>query len=116
MSYEGSCHCGAVRFTVEGEIPAGAISCNCSHCRRKGFLLTFVPKADFSLNSGEDALTEYRFASHKIAHRFCATCGTQAFGMGTGPDGVETVAVNLRCVPECDLDSLVIKKHDGASY
>ena len=43
MAYEGSCHCGAVTYTVEGDIPDTAMSCNCSHCRRKGFLLTFVP-------------------------------------------------------------------------
>src|SRR3546814_8047518 len=41
MAYQGSCHCGAVSYTVEGDIPDTAMSCNCSHCRRKGFLLTF---------------------------------------------------------------------------
>ena len=51
MAYSGSCHCGAVAFTVEGDPPAGAMSCNCSHCRRKGFLLTFVPAAQFTLGT-----------------------------------------------------------------
>ena len=43
MSFEGSCHCGAVKFKVQAPIPSSAISCNCSHCRRKGFLLAFFP-------------------------------------------------------------------------
>ncbi len=45
MSYTGTCHCGAVSFTVNADAPTSAVSCNCSHCRRKGFLLTFVPAA-----------------------------------------------------------------------
>ncbi len=116
MAYDGSCHCGAVTFTVEGDAPGEAMSCNCSHCRRKGFLLTFVPAAQFTLTAGEDALTGYEFYKHKIRHRFCATCGTQAFAEGAMPDGSPVRAVNLRCVPSVDLDALTITKVDGASF
>ena len=116
MSYSGSCHCGKVTFSVEGDIPEAAISCNCSHCRRKGFLLTFVDVDAFTLDGGEANLEEYRFASHTIAHQFCKTCGVQAFGIGKGPDGAEKAAINLRCVPDADLEALHIQQHDGASY
>jgi len=116
MSYHGSCHCGAVTFTVEGDIPGEAISCNCSHCRRKGFLLTFVPAEQFTLNSGEDALTTYTFNTHKLQHRFCRSCGVQGFAEGQGKDGVETRAVTLRAVPDADLTNLKINEVDGASY
>lgn len=116
MSYSGSCHCGAVTFSVDGDVPEAANSCNCSHCRRKGFLLTFVPRATFRIESGADKLTEYRFNTHKIAHQFCATCGCQAFGVGVGPGGQEMAAINLRCVPDADLDALKIEKVDGASF
>ncbi len=54
MSYEGSCHCGAVAFRVDGDVPTEALSCNCSHCRRKGFLLSFVPVDTFSLVTGDE--------------------------------------------------------------
>ena len=40
-TYEGSCHCGKVRYTVETDL-ARVIECNCSICRRTGTLLTFV--------------------------------------------------------------------------
>ena len=55
-TYRGSCHCGAVTYSVEGDIPDTAMSCNCSHCRRKGFLLAFVPIDQFRLESGADQL------------------------------------------------------------
>lgn len=116
MSYQGSCHCGAVAFTVTGELPSSAISCNCSHCRRKGLLLTFVPTTSFTLDQGESALSTYLFNKHKITHRFCATCGCQPFAEGQGQGGEETRAVNLRCVPEAELDALELQNFDGASY
>lgn len=116
MAYEGSCHCGAVAFTVEADLPGEAMDCNCSHCRRKGFLLTFVPAEQFRLTKGGDRLTEYRFNTRKIAHRFCSICGCQPFAEGVGKDGAETRMINLRCVPEADLEKLTINKWDGASH
>lgn len=114
MSFEGSCHCGAVRFEVQAPIPTQALSCNCSHCRRKGFLLSFFPVAQFTLLQGESSLGSYRFNTHKINHRFCQTCGTQAFAEGANPDGSAVRAVNMRCVPSIDLDTLALQKYDGA--
>jgi len=115
MSFEGSCHCGAVRFQVDAQPPQQAISCNCSHCRRKGFLLSFFPAQQFTLLQGEEALLSYQFNTHKIEHRFCRHCGTQAFAEGANPDGTPVRAVNLRCVPSIDLDSLTLQHFDGAS-
>lgn len=116
MAFEGGCHCGAVAFSVDADMPAQAISCNCSHCHDKGFLLAFVPASQFTLTKGEDALTTYRFNTKKLAHRFCATCGVQSFAEGAGPDGTEMRAINLRAVPGCDIDALAVQKVDGASH
>ena len=113
MAYQATCHCGAVAVEVDADLPAEAISCNCSHCRRKGFLLTFVPRDRVTV-SGEDSLGEYRFNKKVIAHRFCRTCGVQAFAEGPGPDGPGAM-INLRCVAGLDLDSLKIVPFDGAS-
>lgn len=115
MSFTGSCHCGAVTFTVAADLPTSAMSCNCSHCRRKGLLLAFFPASQFSA-TGEASLATYTFNKHVIAHRFCTVCGVQPFAAGKGPDGSDTRAVNLRCVPDLDLDALAIRKIDGASH
>lgn len=112
---KGSCHCGAVAFTIDAEAPTQAISCNCSHCRRKGFLLAFYSPDQFSLEQGEGALRSYFFNRHVIEHRFCETCGCEPFAAGTGPDGKPVRAVNLRCVEDIDLDSLEVRAFDGAS-
>jgi hypothetical protein len=109
--YVGSCHCGAVRYEVETDL-ARVISCNCSMCSRAGWLLTFVPAEQFTLLSGEDALTDYRFNTHVIAHLFCKVCGVKAFGKGKGPQG-EMRAINVRCLEGLDPESLTITKVDG---
>ena len=114
MTYQASCHCGAVVIEVEGKAPGEAISCNCSHCRAKGFLLTFVPRDKARITRGEDQLGEYRFNKKVIAHRFCTTCGVQPFAEGPGPNG-PTAMINLRCVAEVDLEALTITPFDGAS-
>ena len=111
----GGCHCGAVRFEAEGDFSAG-IECNCSHCDKKGFILAFVPRSDFVLTSGENALTTYHFNKGAIDHNFCSKCGTEAFGFGTGPDGAEMAAVNLRCVDNLDRQGLTIQPVNGKDF
>jgi hypothetical protein len=99
MKYTGSCHCGNVRFEVEGELES-AIQCNCSICWRKGSLSWFVPRSAFRLPAAEDRAASYTFNQHRIKHRFCRTCGIHPFAYGTDPKGKEMAAVNIRCLKE----------------
>jgi len=115
MSYDGQCHCGAVRIEVDGDIPGKAVSCNCSHCSAKGLLLAAVPRDKLKVTQGEDHLRTYRFNRRVIAHRFCPDCGSQPFSEGKGPDGSSMAMVNLRCVPAADLDGIEKIPFDGAS-
>lgn len=114
-TYSGSCHCGQVSFEIRAVI-GSVISCNCSHCSRKGLLLTFVPADEFTLLTGEASLSEYRFNKHVIAHKFCSTCGAQPFSCGALPDGSAVYAVNLRCVSNLDLSTLPVQQVDGKSF
>lgn len=117
MTYQASCHCGAVRLEIETEAPfTEAIECNCSHCSKKGFLLAFVPAERTKALSGEDAQTEYRFNKKAIAHRFCSTCGVSVSAESAGPDGTLTRAINLRTIEDLDPDTLTIKKVSGKDY
>ena len=114
-TYEGSCHCGKVRYTATFEM-GKVISCNCSMCGRMGSLLTFVPAEKFELLSGEDSLQDYRFNKEQIAHLFCKTCGVRSFGRGSTPDGKAMYAVNVRCLEGVDPLKLDIQHVDGRSY
>ncbi len=115
VPHTGSCHCGAVRFTVTMPPPTGTMACNCSLCGRMGWRLAFLPATAFDLEQGEDALQDYQFGKKHLHHPFCRHCGVRAFGRGAGHDGAEMVAVNLRCVAGVDVESLPVQWYDGAS-
>lgn len=114
MKYTGGCHCGAVKYEVEADL-SHTMTCNCSHCQKKGFILAFVPAEQFTLLSGGDMLTEYRFNKKAIAHLFCKVCGVESFGRGTDRAGKPTVMVNGRCLDGVDLSSLHPSEFDGKS-
>lgn len=111
----GGCHCGAVRFEAKADL-SQAMECNCSHCEKKGFILTFTPRANFTLTKGEGVTGEYLFNKKAISHRFCKTCGVQPFAYGKTPDGAEMAAINLRCVDGIDIAALSPAKVDGRSF
>jgi len=114
MSYNGSSHCGRISYTVEGAIEQ-AIACNCSHCRRKGYLLWFVPRKNLKLQTPEKNLSTYKFNKHVIAHHFCDACGCAPFGIGRDPKGNETAAINVRCLQDVEPSELKIVQVDGRS-
>jgi hypothetical protein len=115
MKYSGSCHCGEVAFDFEGQFDE-VIECNCSHCSRKGYLLTFVPQEQFTLKNGAASLATYTFNRHAIQHQFCKRCGCAPLGLGTNPKGNRMAAINVRCLENFDLDSVKRKAVDGKSF
>lgn len=113
--YQGGCHCRKVLYEVNLELK-DAFECNCSHCQIKGLLLIFVPATEFTLLSGEELLSDYRFNKGTIAHLFCKECGVEAFGKGKSSDGSETVAVNIRSLENIELAHVNRVPVDGKSW
>ena len=112
-AYEGSCHCGAVRFRVTVE-KHEALDCNCSICRKKGFLHLIVPLDQFELLAGEEGLVDYRFGTGVARHRFCGRCGIHPFYTPRShPDAVD---VNVRCLDPNVLERFVITPFDGERW
>lgn len=112
-TYTGGCHCQKVRYEVEIENFDGAISCNCSICSKRGWILTFVPASAFRLLQGEADLTLYQFNKNHIKHLFCKTCGTASFGKGSDKEGNEMISVNVRCLDDVNVETLTVHKYDG---
>lgn len=111
---KGSCHCGRIRFEVEGT-PGQVMECNCSMCSKKGVLMWFVPAAALRLLTPPEAMATYTFNKHVIQHRFCPTCGIHPFGEGQDPKGNRMAAINVRCLEDVDLSALAVKPFDGRS-
>jgi hypothetical protein len=90
---QGSCHCGSVRFEVDGELES-VRRCDCSLCRRKGAIMAGVPLDRLRVVSGEEYLTLYQWNTMTARHYFCRRCGIythhrrrsnpQEYGFNTG--------------------------------
>jgi hypothetical protein len=76
VTLNGSCHCGAVQFTVTlTEGFASARRCTCSICRMRGAVAVTSTPSDFRITQGEDRLATYRFNTGVAEHHFCSICG-----------------------------------------
>ena len=112
MKYRGSCHCGNVKFEVEGTVDSG-MACNCSMCQRKGSLLWFVPRDRMRLLTPEANLSTYTFNKHVIKHHFCPRCGIHPYGEGKDPQGNAMAAINLRSLEDFDLEAVKVVHFNG---
>ena len=113
MIYEGSCHCGAVRFRIEAPEKIACIECNCSICVKSGYLHLIVPAARFTLLKGESSLTTYSFNTGVAKHKFCRICWIKSFDIPrSNPDGVD---VNVRCL-QPEPRKLKIEPFDGKNW
>lgn len=112
-TYQGSCHCGSIRFEVNTAL-APATRCNCSLCKRKGALMSpAFPAGSLRILSGEDALMLYQFNTRVARHYFCRHCGIYPFHQ-TRKDAA-LWRVNLGCLEDVDAYALPSDLADGAS-
>jgi hypothetical protein len=113
MIYQGSCHCKAITFEVEAPEIIEADLCNCSICKKSGFLHLIVPLNRFRLVSGEDSITNYSFGSGVAKHTFCALCGVKPFYTPrSNPDGID---VNVNCLDTKPL-AINVTEFDGRNW
>ncbi len=113
ITYEGGCHCGAIRFRVLVN-EWRAIDCNCSICRKKGFLHLIVKQEQFVLLKGEDKLTTYTFNTKIARHTFCSICGMHPFYRPRShPDSID---VNIRCLDGDKISDFTIESFDGQNW
>ena len=112
MIYEGSCHCGAVAYEVEGELEM-ALSCNCSICSKKGALLWAVPRGSLRLKGPDENAGRYTFNRHAIVHRFCTICGIHPYAEDAEEGDGSTAYINIRCLEGVDPTSVEKMEFDG---
>lgn len=113
-THTGGCHCGKVRFEVDAPARISATECNCSICRMAGYLHLLVPRAEFRLLQGEDALSTYTFNTGAAKHHFCRYCGVKSFYIPRShPDGV---SVNVRCLDEATIENIEVTPFDGRNW
>ena len=120
--YQGSCHCGRVRFEVEADIDHVRV-CDCSICSKRGALNHRVPKESLRLLTPWEDLILYQWGTHTANDFFCPTCGILPFRRPSDPtpeelaEGTEPFdgwAVNVRCLDGVDYESIPIRRIYGS--
>jgi hypothetical protein len=94
--HEGGCHCGTVRYRLEGPLQDIA-HCHCSICRRVsgGTVTTWItlPAGAFQWVAGQPA--QYVSSANCIRY-FCPNCGAQlAFITQLSPESVDVTIATL---------------------
>ena len=110
----GGCHCGRVRFEIEILDKIDVHRCNCSICRKSGYLHLIVSADRFSLLKGKNSLVEYQFHTGVARHLFCGTCGIKSFYVPRSHP--ESFSVNLNCLELPEDIELSIEDFDGRNW
>ena len=97
MKLEGSCHCGAVRFSAESHHPYPFNLCYCSICRKTagtgGYAINLRAETANLVVEGEEHIKVYRALRpdgkggtkpSSLERRFCAECGTALWAYDPG--------------------------------
>ena len=108
--FQGSCHCGAIAFEVDGNLEH-VVDCNCSYRARAGSLHWNVEPEQFRLLRGAAAYRTYQFGTETSRNNFCATSPFR-----TPRSDPHLIDINARCLQGVDPAKLQVQKFDGVHW
>jgi hypothetical protein len=111
--YEGSCHCGAIKFSYDVEEITQGLRCTCSICTRKGAMMSAeaIPLEVLNLEANPDDISLYEFGSKVAKHYFCKHCGIYTHNEMLRIPG--HCRVNLGCIEGIDTAGFEVTVIDG---
>ena len=112
-----TCHCGGVEAEIK--LPEGGfeklIRCNCSICKRKGFIMSFVGPDDLKIIKGKELIRLYQFHSRTAKHFFCSNCGIHTHA--NPRSNPKIFMVNVACIDDIKPFALGdISTNDGENH
>ncbi|KFA61208.1 hypothetical protein S40285_06468 [Stachybotrys chlorohalonatus IBT 40285] len=114
--YEAGCHCGIISFSFKLSPPLPeykVLECNCSICRRAGYLLVYPSYDDVTWHNDSKAkCAVYQFNSKTKDQLFCPTCGA-SIGIDFKNADPQRYGISARTINNVDLDKLQYEKLDG---
>ena len=97
VQFTGGCLCGTIRYEVNAE-PQRIQNCHCDDCRKvtgSAFASNiFVAEDDVVITQGEPkSFSHAADSGNTMTKEFCANCGSQLFGLGSGRPGIKNIKV-----------------------
>ena len=117
MKKKLTCHCG--EFVAEVNIPDARINkimrCNCTLCKRKGYVIGVLGENDFKIVKGENFLKLYQYYTKAAKHYFCSICGIHTHNRPR--INPKIFGINVACVEGMDPFELEnIGLNDGENH
>jgi len=110
----GKCHCGAVDIVIPRPTES-VLQCNCSLCRKTGWIGGYCAPEDAKISAGDDALIGYVQGDKTITVWHCRICGsTTHWTPLTAPP--DRMGINMRMFHRDDWKHLTVVEVDGASW
>jgi hypothetical protein len=109
-SVEASCHCGAVRLTIDSA-PLEVTDCNCSICRRYGVLWAYYQPEQVRINGGVTDV--YMWDDKSIEFHRCRICGCVTHWAAVDK-GINRMGINARLMEPAVLAHARVRHLDGA--
>ena len=111
MMLDGSCDCGAVRYTVDGTLER-VTECNCGICRRTaGLWAYYSPRV-----SDDDGTDGHLHAGRSHARNPALQDLRLRYVPDAGGQAYDRMGVIARMLPPGSLEAVPVVKCDGASW
>lgn len=92
-SFEGSCLCKSVEYTIEADVVATA-NCHCNTCKKSTGAafqtVTVALNKSFNITTGEENIKTFAISDKALKH-FCEKCGTPIYNTHQGFPGFNMV-------------------------
>ena len=118
-TFNGSCHCQAIKFKVDLDLSQGIGKCNCTFCYKTGIRIVFVRPQDLKIVSGKSFLQDYPAPEkkHDKSMYFCKQCGVRCFtrcNFEMPPFGAGFYAININSLDDMKpAEIIAAPKHYG---
>jgi hypothetical protein len=108
----GSCHCGAIRFSVNWTVDE-LTTCDCSLCAKRNAVMAKVPDHALTVIEGESMLSLYEWNTRRAKHYFCRRCGIYVFHRKRALPN--HFGVNVFCLDGLEMATIPVRPTEGAS-
>jgi hypothetical protein len=113
-SVSGSCHCGAVRFTL-ATAPETVTECNCSICRRYGVIWAYYAPDQVQFGPASQPVTDtYLWDDRSLAFHRCRLCGCVTHWAPEQSRDQNRMGINARLLDPAVLAAARLRRLDGA--
>ena len=112
-----TCHCGGIEIHVKlpGQGFEKLMRCNCSLCKRRGYIMTPISPENFKLIKGHDLITLYQYHTKVAQHYICSNCGIHTH---SNPRiNPKLYGLNVACIESINRFELKnVPVNDGANH